>query len=185
MNFTIARKIALSFAFAFIVILFGGLTSFYAAREVSRSEALTQETDETLALIVETERLVSDGDAAVRGFALSGDHDLLTPRTAARARLPVLLAKLRRRTADSSPQQRRLDELRAVLEERAALDDDLVAIVTSDGVPRAAEVFSNGRDGIVSARAHTLMHLNQHPPGNMSCLVNAVEAGGSSARERT
>ncbi|MET0342251.1 MAG: crotonyl-CoA carboxylase/reductase [Polyangiales bacterium] len=24
-------------------------------------------------------------------------------------------------------------------------------------------------------RAHTLMHLNQHPPGNMSCLVNAKE----------
>jgi len=67
--------------------------------------------------------------------------------------------------------QKRLQGSHLSNDEQAAAVTELVADGAVD--PCLSRTFSFDEIG----EAHQLMHENKHPPGNMACLVNAIESG--------
>jgi len=105
-------------------VLFVAANAWMALSSVKRLERSRDRIDRTWQVITQVELimgLAKDAESSSRGYLLSGDPQLLEPYLAAQRDLPGLISAFRQLAVDNPQQQARAGEMRAVLEQRFAL----------------------------------------------------------------
>jgi len=142
-----------------VLLIIGASALSYRSQQdlLSAGEAV----DHTRGILIKIERLLSllkDTGAGMRSYLLTGDKEILEPSDAAVTALPKAMADLRALTADNSAQQRRLDDLQPLVDERVARVARLleagrtqgVAVLTDEETRHARETMDHIR-AIVAA----------------------------------
>jgi PAS domain S-box-containing protein len=108
----------------------------YLQREQERAEQWTLHTQQVQIKARELLTLLSDGQGAIRGYALTGREDFLGPYHDVEDRAPVVLTDLRRLVADNRLQTDRVNELAPLVRERMLIMDETRELVSA-GQPLA------------------------------------------------
>jgi signal transduction histidine kinase/CHASE3 domain sensor protein len=108
----------------FAVLLIVCLNSWLALRSVQvlgNSEYWVSHTWQVINAVEQVIGSAKDAETGNRGFLLTGDDNYLEPYTRALRELPTEIDQVQRLTTDSLSQQRRIVEMRAVVEQRLDL----------------------------------------------------------------
>jgi methyl-accepting chemotaxis protein len=114
-NWTFGRKLAATAVVNAIFLLVVGMAGYWAlgalhgtSREVTQTYKLVEKTTEALSTM-------KDAETGQRGFLLTGDPAYLEPHESAVAAMPRVMTELRALTDDDVNQQRRVDQLEALV----------------------------------------------------------------------
>ena len=171
-NWTFGRKIAFGFAISSVFLIIVGVVGYwstYALIDTSYSVTHTHKVMEQIATYVSN---MKDAETGQRGYLLTGDPAYLEPHTAAVEATPKLLNDLRSLTADSSSQQRRIDQLETLtaskyaelkrtidLRKNGHTDDALKIVLSNEGkaimdqLRKVADQMSQEEQGLLEKRA--------------------------------
>jgi CHASE3 domain sensor protein len=97
--------VSTALAIAFILICGSALLSALSTRGLTAGSQRIAHTQQTLIATNQLLATIVEAETGQRGFLLTRDSKYLTPYEAARARLPVEIAQLRRQFADLRPDQ--------------------------------------------------------------------------------
>ncbi|HVF16636.1 MAG TPA: CHASE3 domain-containing protein, partial [Steroidobacteraceae bacterium] len=126
MNLSITARIVLGFSTALLALLVIGSVAY---RNLISLKEDVERVEHTLEVLQENERLSTrlfEIQSIARGYALSGDPTAPQQLTAASQRLQQSLSALRALTIDNPIQQRRLDRLETLLQQRVQTARDLM-----------------------------------------------------------
>lgn len=140
----IASRIGLGFATALCVLSLVGLTVFRNTTDLiedSRWVTHTHLVIETLDSIVSTLR---EQEAAVRGFALTGQDEHLDVYREGNAKVPETLAAISGLVSDNGTQVARLPELRRLIASKLAAMAEVEAARRQKGLEGASAVLASG-----------------------------------------
>jgi methyl-accepting chemotaxis protein len=141
---TIGKKIAAGFGLSLTILVAVGVLSYLSTLRLVETERTVSHTHEVLAHLEAIPALARQAEAAVRGYVITLDPDLLRQRDTARAKEKETVAKLVKLTADNPRQQRRLETLGPALDAKFdALAKVEAAAKTKDGVKAAAKVITS------------------------------------------
>lgn len=145
-SWTFGRKLAFGFslaAFSLVLISFFGYQTTEHLIENDRWVTHTTSVRESLARIIST---FTDAETGQRGYVITGRDEFLEPYTKGLAQIEQHYAEVRKLTADNAAQQRRLDAVRAVMDEKVGELRRTIEVRRVDGF-EAAEKAVSGGDG--------------------------------------
>jgi len=147
----------MALVFGAAIALLVGVSAFsYRGKQRLLDEArLSRHTQEVIAQVREVLALLTDVETAQRGFALTADERFLEPYDRARTKQPKELARLRSLTANNPHQQRRLDRLETLHDEKLQYVAQIIDLRRSQGLVAAAQRVGllQGKDIMDEARA--------------------------------
>ena len=126
-----------------ILAVVGGFAYRTASSGLSRAVATRGAGDEVIRFGELLSRM-DEVQAAVRGFAIAGQPSFLGPYDSAVARVPALVADLRRMAANDTLEQRTLDSLVALIDNRMAASDTIIRLRRSAGAAAALHEIAVG-----------------------------------------
>jgi len=144
MRISLERKIALGFGAATVILVAVGVAAFRSTTATIASAGWVAHTLDVRADLEATLATISDAEAGVRAFALTGSSGFLAPFNSAGPTLDRLLGRLHGLTADNADQQRRLDSLTILVRERLAALQRVAALRRARGVAAAAREVESG-----------------------------------------
>jgi signal transduction histidine kinase len=149
----LAFAIAIGLLLACAVMVYGTLFNFTV------SERQVHRTQQVQVLLGDTESAIASAARARLTYVFSGDGQSLAQYQQAAARIPIVLADLRKSTADDSVQQNNCDRLERLVADRTALWEKSIALkqsgapappgqpdMTRQSVAFAAEIISVTQD---------------------------------------
>ncbi|HXH63149.1 MAG TPA: CHASE3 domain-containing protein [Gemmatimonadales bacterium] len=144
MRVSLERKIVLGFGAATVILVAVGVATFRSTTATIASAGWVAHTLDVRADLEASLATISDAEAGVRAFALTGSPAFLAPFDSAGPALDRLLGRLRSLTADNPDQQRRLDSLAVLVQERLAALDRVAALRRTRGAAAAAHDVEAG-----------------------------------------
>lgn len=117
-NWTFGRKLAFGFIISSIFLILVGVVGYwsnYALIDTSYSVAHTNKVIEQITTYMSN---LKDAETGQRGYLLTGDPTYLEPHNIAVDAAPKLLADLRNLTTDSPNQQRRIDQIETLTNQK-------------------------------------------------------------------
>jgi len=108
---TLERKIALGFGACLLVLFLVAVAAWWSVARFNRTQRWVNHTRDVLSHLDQARGHVLEMQAAIRGFVLTGNDNILRPFDSASGQLDIALDRLRRLTADDPQQQHRLDLL--------------------------------------------------------------------------
>jgi methyl-accepting chemotaxis protein len=123
---TIGRKIAAGFAVAFLLLLGIGAVAYRYINVLSSTSVAVAHAHDVLYQIDLLLSELKDAETGQRGFVITGEDQYLEPYNNAIAVIPGSIGELRRLTANSLEQQKRVDQLEPVI---AAKLDELKLVI--------------------------------------------------------
>jgi CHASE3 domain sensor protein len=200
-NWTFGRKIAAGFALSLVLLIAIGTVSYLSITKLMRTSEWVAHTHEVLERIDNVLSSLKDAETGQRGYVLTGDEASLEPYHAGSDQVLDAIKDLRKLTADSSNQQRRVDaaepliaaklaELKQTIDLRRKGDlDEATKIVRGgegkrfmDGLRRILDEMGNEERGLLKQRvaeaeaaasgAHSIIIL-----GTLLCLLSVTVAG--------
>src|SRR5262249_39131537 len=119
-SWTFGRKLAIGFAVVVVAFAAVAITGLFTTQSLVANADLVAHTHEVRTELTRLQAALLDAETAERGFVITGADHFLEPYHAALASLDATYDKLRRLTLDNPNQQRRLDEIRPMLDRRRA-----------------------------------------------------------------
>ncbi len=108
---TFGRKIGLSFAICFLMLLAFGWVAFQTIDSLTKTSYAVTHSQKVLEELAAFQSTLKDAETGQRGFLLTGKETYLEPHRAAVAALPRQLENLRELTRESPEKMRRVEEL--------------------------------------------------------------------------
>ncbi|MEZ4410587.1 MAG: methyl-accepting chemotaxis protein [Polyangiales bacterium] len=144
MEWTFGRKLGLGFAIALLVLLVTSTLGYRSTHNLIENDRMVSHTYQVRRDISDLDSSLKDAETAVRGFALSGDPAFLAPHDDAAPRIERMLSEIARLTADNPGQQRRVEALRAPINERLAQLREIIQVRRSSGLEAASRFVALG-----------------------------------------
>jgi len=143
-NWTFGRKLALGFAIAVLTLLLVGISGYRSTEHLIENDKWVTHTHEVRTELADLLSYLKDAETGQRGFVITGNDALLEPYRAALPEIDRLLSDLRRLTADNEAQQRRLVELKPLVDAKLAELLRTVDLRRGQGFDAALKVVSSG-----------------------------------------
>lgn len=199
---TFGKRIATGFALALALLLVIGGVADRGISSLAETSYWVAHTHEVIERTKAVLAAIKDVETGTRGFVITGDEAFLDPYRTGGQALPEILRTLRSLTADNPGQQKRLNELEPLLEQKlqemrrfievrrgaggAEAAQKLVAQAegrrTMDGIRRVLDEMDAAEHELLkvraaeveatSARAHTTILV-----GTLACLLLVTVAG--------
>jgi CHASE3 domain sensor protein len=115
---TFGRKIALGFAISSLLLLAIGIVAYRGIETLLGASYWVAHTHQVIEHVNGIESHLIDAETGERGYILTGDDGYLAPYYLADATVGKLLAETRALTADNAGQQKRIDALQPLIQER-------------------------------------------------------------------
>ena len=154
-QWTFGKRLAFGFAAAALVLLVVAWSGFRTTKNLIETDHWVSHTHEVRRDIAAMLAAVVDLETGSRGYVITGDDGFLEPYRAAHGEVNRLYREVRRLTADNPDQQRRLDALRAPLEEKLEHARQTIEVRKARGVEAAIQLVSAGagRRAMVTLRS--------------------------------
>jgi len=141
---------------AILIVSLNAWMAYRAVETLSHSEYWVAHTWQALNAVERVLGSLKDAETGNRGFLITGDPAYLAPYTIAKATLPLELNELQRLTADNPEQQRRVAQMREVIDRRMdALQESIQLRSTGGGSSsmRAQTLIGTGKENMDELRA--------------------------------
>jgi len=139
-NLSVGIKIALSFGFVIILLLFIGLISH---QNLSRLKSESDWVSHTYDVLHDIELVfgdLKDAETGQRGYLITGLEEYLQPYTNSRAKLEININNLRNLTIDNPAQQQRIERLEPLILEKLKELDETIILRKNDGFDAARDI---------------------------------------------
>ncbi|BBH69799.1 chemotaxis protein [Actinoplanes sp. OR16] len=158
LRWTLSRKIAAVLAAAGIGLVIIGATGYRSVETLDDTAAKVDHTYQVLAQLVGLSASLKDAETGQRGYLITGDEDYLAPYTQARTDLVAEQQALRTLTADNAEQQKRLDTLAPLVDDKLAeLQETIDLRGGAGGFPAALKVVQSGAGKTVMDQIRTVL----------------------------
>ena len=153
-HISIENKIVGSLALSLVILLGVGIISYRSVQKLSQAGEWVSHTQEVLSELEAGLVLLTDAETSQRAYLLTGDDHFLQDCQATQAKVGSWYATLHDLTLDNSPQQRRLDELAALISQRLALLNNRIELRQKEGLAAAARAVASREGLVLSGQVH-------------------------------
>jgi CHASE3 domain sensor protein len=145
MNWTFGKRLAIGFMIAVAAVVAIGATGYRSTQELLAHTDKVEHTHQVRQRLIEVVSHIRNLEGTARGYALSGDEAFLEPASGSPAAVNRLLSELLELTADNPAQQRRLNELRPLAEDRVKHSQRVIDVRRAEGAAAAHALVSAGQ----------------------------------------
>ncbi len=145
MNITVGKKIGAGFAFAILTLAIIGGVAYQSITQLVETAEWVTHTEDVLRNLAAVISSLIDVETGERGYVITGDETYLEPYKAALEKRSASLAKVRELTTDNPGQQRRLDALELLVNQRLAFVKMVIAMRKSSTFEEVAKLIHEGR----------------------------------------
>src|SRR5579863_1549345 len=115
-NWTVGRRLIVGFGLSALTLLLIAVVSYRNTNLLIESDGLVEHSHQVRLELADVLSVMKDAETGQRGYVITGDESYLEPYKSAVSALPATLADLRKLTADSSEQQRRLASITPIID---------------------------------------------------------------------
>src|SRR5690349_19484030 len=125
-NWTFGQKIGGGFAVGVLALLVVGFTGYLNTHRLIENEDWVSHTHQVRRILASLESDLRGDEAATRGYLITGDESFLEESSLPGAGVEKSLDELRTFTSDNVEQQRRLDALRPLIDQKLAVLKEVI-----------------------------------------------------------
>jgi signal transduction histidine kinase/CHASE3 domain sensor protein len=151
------RKVQAGFAFALVLLSVIGILSYRSVVRLREDRARVVRTHEVIGSMRRLLSIVTDAEAGMRGYTVTGQESYLLPHEDALRSLEGELQRLRTLTADDADRQRQLGVLAGLIAERMSAVREIVALRRDLGFEAARAAIATGRGKEIHRRIRELL----------------------------
>jgi len=188
-SWTFSRKLAVGFAVIVVAFAIVAITGLRTTQSLAANDELVSHTHEVQTQLSKLLAALIEAETSERGFVITGADRFLEPYRAALASLDATHGALRRLTADSPSQQRRLDELRPLLDQRRGELYSVIEARRTGGLDAGVARVANARGaeltaairqliGEMEGEERTLLYTRQRSATAAADIATVVIEGG-------
>jgi CHASE3 domain sensor protein len=118
MRWTVGAKIVGGFSLTLVILLVIGVVSYRNTTSFIETAHRVEHTHEVMTILERVFSLLKDAQRGSRGYVITGEEDYLEPYQEAIEKIDQTFRALRDSTADNPKQQRRLDDLKPLIDGR-------------------------------------------------------------------
>lgn len=167
MRWSLGRKIAAGFALSVVAFVVVGLISFRTVQDLISTAQRVSHTHEIMTRAESLRSRIVEITSDARGYALTGDARFLDRHRDAVREVDEDTKELRRLTADTPRQQRRLDSLERLVAQRIATSQEIVAARRATGVEAAGRVVASDRVVNLLTQIRAVLKEFEHEEGEL------------------
>ncbi|MBD2359608.1 response regulator [Anabaena minutissima FACHB-250] len=144
----IGSKIGAGFAISLLILTAIGLISYKSTKELIIASSREKHTYNVLSKIEGLSTQLNKAETGQRGYIITGEQRYLEPYLAATKLLEKKIAELENLTLDNPPQQRRLDKLQPLINQRITILKEVIDLRQKQGldVARQSVLTDQGRE---------------------------------------
>ncbi len=170
----INRKLTLGFGVLLVFLIIISLISYNNSNKLIDSTALVIHTEEVLDNINGVLALLIDTETGQRGFIITGQDRYLEPYNSALDEVESNIQNLRDLTSDNPNQQRRIDKLKNLVDDKfAELKETIDITRTVGGFDAAKEVVLSGKGKQIMDTIRSLI-MNMKTSGNSNTELDQI-----------
>jgi methyl-accepting chemotaxis protein len=182
-SWTFGRKIALGFGMSIAILLVVGAVSYRSATELIDNDHAVSHTHAVLENVTQVLSVMKDAETGQRGFVLTGEEPYLEPYNSAVGAIGSALTDLRRLTADSPRQQKRIDDATVLVQEKLAELKLTVDLRKSQGLEASLRQVMTGRGkGYMDELRRVLSEIELEERDLLQRRSDSAEASASAAK---
>ena len=176
------RRIAVIFGATLTVFFLIGIIQSQSVLKLVDAEHRARHAQEGLEMLEAAQSRLNSAEAAARGYVITGDEKYLEPFNSAVNLVPSELRDLRKWTAESPNQQKRLDALDSLVPSKLADLRKVVDLRRAEGFPAASHLILTGGARKLTEDIHKAIGEMQDEDRrllrqwNVAAKVNAREA---------
>jgi methyl-accepting chemotaxis protein len=156
-SWTFGRKLGAGFAMAGVALMVVGFFAYRSATRLVEDQSSVAHTQLVRRTVAQLLAHLIDADTGQRGYIITGADNFLDPYRSGTASVDKVYADLRAQTADNPDQQRRVDELRPLIDQRLARMQQVLDRRRQDGFEAAAAMISSGEGKQMMDRIRALV----------------------------
>jgi methyl-accepting chemotaxis protein len=153
-QFGVGIKIGIGFGLSLAMLLLIGVIARRNATDMLETAQWVTHTYEVLEKLSSLTARLREAEAGARGFALTGDSEMLQQHTGARADVERMARELRELTIDNPSQTHRIDALGPLLTRKLDFQDVLTQRRRDEGLEAAARLSSTGEGRVAMDAIH-------------------------------
>ncbi|MFA6277837.1 MAG: response regulator [Pedobacter sp.] len=134
MKLSLKSNLRLGLGLSLIILIISSLASYISIRNLIKTSDLVAHSNKVMEGLETIISTLKDAETGQRGYLLTGNKVFLEPYVGAKERVDVLYKKLNAETKDNLFQQRKLDEIKEILDTRLGILQKTVAIKENNGV---------------------------------------------------
>lgn len=181
MRWNVGTKLATGFGAAVAIFTIVGLVAYQSTTQLVEAGKWREHTYEVLVTIERVGAALKAMEAAQRGYLLTADDTYMDPYQKALTDQQRAVQRLRAFTGDNVRQQRRLDRLDPMLEERIRVAGQVIDVRRKDGLQAGAQALVAGGGKELSDRIAEL--LNQMADEENELLARRVSIADASTHQ--
>ncbi|HLY62194.1 MAG TPA: PAS domain S-box protein [Terriglobia bacterium] len=180
MRFTLENKIRAGFGFAFLVLLLVSAVSYRSMAGLISASSWVTHTHEVLAELESTLSAIEGAEASQRNYLITGDKDYVAQFETEVAGASAHLQRVRFLTRDNPDQQRRIDHLKPLIDERIAILQEGLNLRISQNFEAAKQQVQTGQGKSKMDEIRSALADMEHEEGGL--LVTRVKEDEASVR---
>src|SRR5687767_4251827 len=134
MKWNVSMKLAAAFGLSLVIFIIAGVIAFRSATSLAETADMRRHSHEVIAQLAHVLSDFKDLQTGQRGYVITGDESYLAPYTEGLKNLEADLKKLRSLTAADQAQQRRLDQLDPLVQDRLKLSKEVIEARKATGL---------------------------------------------------
>ena len=145
MKWSVGVKIGSAFALVWLLLLAIGAASYRSMVQLIETAGMVEHTNQVRLELTALLSHLQDAETGQRGFVLTGVDRYLEPHAAGVSQTAASLQRLRQLTADNPHQQRRIDALEPLINQKFAELDTSIELRRSKGMDAALKMVLTDR----------------------------------------
>ena len=134
MKLSLKSNLRLGLGLSLIILILSSLASYISIKNLIKSSDLVEHSNNIINGLDNTISTLKDAETGQRGFLLTGNKIFLEPYIGAKEKVSSLYTMLKGETADNLYQQRKLEELKSILDTRLNIIEKTIVIKNNKGV---------------------------------------------------
>ncbi|KQB98798.1 response regulator [Pedobacter sp. Hv1] len=133
MKLSLKSNLRLGLGLSLIILIISSLASYISINNLIDSGKLVAHSNIVMSNLDNTISTLKDAETGQRGYLLTGNKVFLEPYIGAREKVNALYVVLKEQTKDNPYQQRKLEELKEILDNRLVIIDNTIEVKMKNG----------------------------------------------------
>jgi CHASE3 domain sensor protein len=139
-NWTVGRRLVAGFGLSALTLVLIAVVSYRNANLLIENDALVEHSHQVRLELADVLSVMKDAETGQRGFVITGDDSYLEPYKAALSEIQTVMTDVRKLTADSADQQRRLSSVAPVVDAKLAELKQVIDLRRTQGFDAATKL---------------------------------------------
>jgi PAS domain S-box-containing protein len=181
LRWSLDKLTTIGFAFGILALLGPAAVAFHFTNELQESAEWVSLTHLTLKEIRDVMAGMADLESSQRGYLILGDERLLEHREQVKEAVRESLADIRKLTSGNSIQQRRLEQLEPLIDQRVRFGEQNILVRRQKGFPEAQAMLATGT-GIRLSEAINRSLIEMNDQENSLLVQRQLNSSSASTR---